>query len=60
MNQSLPLSELISPEIFLNALRQKSSRESGVSIDEMKMIFSFDRSNVILIIIGIIKSNNSN
>lgn len=36
------LSDLIHPETFLNAFRQRSARQFKVAIDELKLVSSFE------------------
>jgi dynein heavy chain 2 len=40
------LSDLLHPETFLNAFRQKSARMFTVAIDELKLVSSFDQSKI--------------
>ena len=39
--QTLDLSELFRPDVFLNSLRQHSAREAKVSMDGLKLVCSF-------------------
>lgn len=36
------LSDLVHPETFLNAFRQRSARQLKVAIDELKLVSSFE------------------
>jgi len=40
------LSDLLHPETFLNALRQRSARIFKVAINELKLVSSFDLSRI--------------
>jgi dynein heavy chain 2 len=40
------LGDLLHPETFLNAFRQKSARAYKVAIDELKLVSSFDKSKI--------------
>eukprot|EP01017_Pseudomicrothorax_dubius_P047806 TRINITY_DN8621_c0_g1_i9.p1 TRINITY_DN8621_c0_g1~~TRINITY_DN8621_c0_g1_i9.p1 ORF type:complete len:156 (-),score=41.51 TRINITY_DN8621_c0_g1_i9:163-630(-) len=42
MTEELALSELFNPDVFLNALRQKTSRKLKVPIDGMKIAVGFE------------------
>ncbi len=46
LSSTLHLSELFHPEIFLNALRQQSSRARNISIDGLKLVMAFSESKV--------------
>lgn len=46
LNKAVNLSDLIHPETFLNALRQKSARLLKHAIDEMKLVSSFESNKV--------------
>ena len=41
LDASLSLSELFTPRVFFNALRQQTARESGAPIDSLKLVLSF-------------------
>lgn len=40
------LSDLLHPETFLNAFRQKSARVNSVAIDELKLVSSFEQGRI--------------
>ena len=42
LSQPVCISDLLHPETFLNAFRQKSARLNQVAIDELKLISSFE------------------
>jgi dynein heavy chain 2 len=42
LNNQVNLSDLLHPETFLNALRQRSARIFKVAINELKLVSSFD------------------
>ena len=42
LSQPICLSDLLHPETFLNAFRQKSARLNSVAIDELKLVSSFE------------------
>lgn len=46
MQGTLNLSDLIHPETFLNALRQRSARLFKVAIDELKLVSSFESNKI--------------
>lgn len=46
LESPLNLSDLFHPETFLNALRQRSARELGVAIDELKLVTSFEQGRI--------------
>ena len=46
LRNQLSLSDLFHPEVFLNALRQKSARQIGSSIDSMKLVSAFDQGKI--------------
>lgn len=46
MKNPVNLSDLLHPETFLNAFRQKSARMFSVAIDELKLVSSFDQSKL--------------
>lgn len=46
LKRRLSLSDLFRPETFLNALRQRSAREQKSSIDELRLISSFEEQRV--------------
>jgi dynein heavy chain 2, cytosolic len=41
-DQVLDLSELFKPDVFLNSLRQQAARDAKISMDEFKLVCSFD------------------
>ena len=43
---AINLSDLIHPETFLNALRQKSARKLKIAIDELKLVSSFEKGKI--------------
>lgn len=43
LQKEVNLSELFHPETFLNALRQRNSRQLKCSIDELKLVAAFER-----------------
>ena len=46
LSQPVSLSDLLHPETFLNAFRQKSARTLSIAIDELKLVSSFDQSRM--------------
>ena len=46
LNTYINLSDLLHPETFLNALRQRSARIFKVAINELKLVSSFDLSKL--------------
>ena len=40
------MNDLLHPETFLNAFRQKSARIQNVAIDELKLVSSFEQGKV--------------
>jgi len=42
LNRPVVLSDLLHPETFLNAFRQRSARQFKVAIDELKLVSSFE------------------
>ena len=42
LNSPVNLSDLVHPETFLNAFRQRSARQFKVAIDELKLVSSFE------------------
>lgn len=44
--QPVDLSTLFHPEIFINALRQRSARHLSKAIDELKLVSSFENSKI--------------
>lgn len=42
LKQPVLLSDLLHPETFLNAFRQRSARQFKVAIDELKLVSSFE------------------
>lgn len=45
LSEQLDLSEVYRPEIFFNALKQKSGREKKVPINKLRVKCSFDKPN---------------
>ena len=46
LSSQVNLSDLLHPETFLNAFRQKSARMFSVAIDELKLVSTFDDSKI--------------
>lgn len=46
LNSPVVLSDLLHPETFLNAFRQKSARMNNVAIDELKLVSSFEQGRI--------------
>ena len=46
LNNELTLADLYHPEIFLNAIRQKTSRKINSPIDDMKLIAAFEADKI--------------
>jgi len=46
LNQPVCISDLLHPETFLNAFRQKSARINNVAIDELKLVSSFEQGKI--------------
>ena len=46
LNQPVCISDLLHPETFLNAFRQKSARMNNVAIDELKLVSSFEQGRI--------------
>ena len=40
------ISKFIRPEVFLNALRQKTARSTSTAIDAMKLVVSFEQEKI--------------
>eukprot|EP00828_Plagiopyla_frontata_P016359 TRINITY_DN2149_c0_g1_i7.p1 TRINITY_DN2149_c0_g1~~TRINITY_DN2149_c0_g1_i7.p1 ORF type:complete len:406 (+),score=66.21 TRINITY_DN2149_c0_g1_i7:148-1365(+) len=46
MNSELTLSDLFHPEVFLNAIRQKTAKIKKIPIDDMKLICSLEQEKI--------------
>jgi len=46
LSQAVCISDLLHPETFLNAFRQKSARQNDVAIDELKLVSSFEQGRI--------------
>lgn len=46
LEQDLNLGDLLHPNVFLNALRQKTARKLSVPIDDMKLVSSFENGKI--------------
>jgi len=46
LNSPVCISDLLHPETFLNAFRQKSARMNNVAIDELKLVSSFEQGKI--------------
>lgn len=46
LNQPINLADLFNPGTFLNALRQQTSRQTGASMDQLKLVSAWEASRL--------------